>query len=195
MQSVNVMAVTPVFMTALFGTGALCAALAIWALVDWSDAYGPYLLAGSALYLACPVGLTMGYHVPRNDALAGVQPTTGEAAAQWRRYVAEWTRGNHVRVAAGLGAAAAFTGRSISAEPARPGPHRRSRRPARGRAPDLLLAAAAAACLTAALVLHGRAAGSHSAGGASATRSPCGAATAARDNPTAAAGRTCTGAS
>src|SRR5688572_3870371 len=70
MQSINVMAVTPVFMTALFGTGALCIALAVWALADWDDAYGPYLLAGSVLYLAGPIGLTMTYHVPRNDALA-----------------------------------------------------------------------------------------------------------------------------
>lgn len=109
MNSINVMAVTPAFMTALFGTAVACLALAVWALADWHDSHGPWLLAGSALYLAGTIGLTMGYHVPRNNALAAVKPTNHEAEAQWRRYVAEWTRWNHVRVAAALAAAAALT--------------------------------------------------------------------------------------
>jgi uncharacterized membrane protein len=109
MQSINVLAVTPVFMTALFGTAVACVAVAVWALADWHDSYGPWLLAGSALYLVGTIGLTMGYHVPRNNALAAVEPTSGDAEAHWRRYVADWTRLNHVRVAAGLAAAAALT--------------------------------------------------------------------------------------
>jgi uncharacterized membrane protein len=109
MQSINVVAVTPAFMTALFGTAVACVAVAVWALADWDDSYGPYLLAGSALYLVGTIGLTMGYHVPRNNALAKVEPSTPEAASLWTRYLAEWTRWNHVRVAAGLAAAAALT--------------------------------------------------------------------------------------
>jgi uncharacterized membrane protein len=91
MQSINVVAVTPLLMTALFGTAVACAALAVWALADWHDSFGPWLLAGSALYLACPIGLTIGYHVPRHDALHGVEPTNDDAEAHWRRYLAEWT--------------------------------------------------------------------------------------------------------
>jgi uncharacterized membrane protein len=109
MKSINVMAVTPVFMTALFGTGLACAALVVWALADWHDSYGPWLLAGSALYLAGPIGLTMGYHVPRNNALAILEPTGHDAERHWKRYVADWTRWNHIRVAGGLAAAAALT--------------------------------------------------------------------------------------
>jgi uncharacterized membrane protein len=109
MQSINVVAVTPVFMTALFGTAVACVAVAVWALADWHDSFGPWLIAGSALYLAGPIGLTIGYHVPRNDALAAVEPAAPDAEAHWRRYVAEWTRWNHVRVVAGLAAAAALT--------------------------------------------------------------------------------------
>jgi uncharacterized membrane protein len=109
MKSINVTAVTPVFMTALFGTAVACVALAVWALADWDDSYGPYLLAGSALYLLGTIGLTMGYHVPRNNALAAVEPTDHDAEARWNRYSAEWTRMNHVRVAAALAAAAALT--------------------------------------------------------------------------------------
>jgi len=109
MNSINVVAVTPAFMTALFGTAVLCVAVAVWALADWDDSFGPWLLVGSALYLVGTIGLTMGYHVPRNDALAAVQPTDPGADTKWRRYVAEWTRWNHVRAAAGLAAAAALT--------------------------------------------------------------------------------------
>jgi uncharacterized membrane protein len=109
MQSINVQAVTPVFMTALFGTGVACIAVGIWSLVDWNDSYSPWMLAGSALYLAGPIGVTMAYNVPRNDALAAAAPNSAEGAELWKRYVREWTAGNHVRVAAGLAAAAAFT--------------------------------------------------------------------------------------
>ena len=110
MQSINVVAVTPAFMTALFGTAVACVALVVWALVDWHDSFGPYLLAGGALYLTGTNGLTMGYHVPRNNALEAVDPASLDAEAHWRRYVADWTRWNHVRVVAGLAAAAAFAG-------------------------------------------------------------------------------------
>ena len=108
MQSINVMAPTPVFMTALFGTGLACVALAVWALADWNDSYGPWLLAGSALYLAGPVGVTIVYNVPRNNALARVEPASAEAETLWARYLVEWTRANHVRVALGLAASAAL---------------------------------------------------------------------------------------
>jgi uncharacterized membrane protein len=109
MNSINVMAVTPVFMTALFGTAVGCVAVAVWALADWHDSFSPWLLAGGTLYLAGTIGLTMTYHVPRNNALAAVEPTNQDAEAHWRRYVADWTRWNHVRVAAGVAAAAALT--------------------------------------------------------------------------------------
>ena len=44
MQSINVMAPTPVFMTALFGTGLLCAVLAVWGVLTLDEDYGVYLL-------------------------------------------------------------------------------------------------------------------------------------------------------
>jgi uncharacterized membrane protein len=109
MQSINVRAITPAFMTAVFGTGLLAVALGLWALAGWDGSYSPWLLAGSALYLAGPVGVTIAYNVPRNNALARLDAESAEAAAYWERYVVEWTRANHVRVAAGLAAAAALT--------------------------------------------------------------------------------------
>ena len=109
MQSINLVAVTPAFMAALFGTAAACVAVAVWALIDWDEAFGPYLLLGSACYVLGTIGLTIVYHVPRNNALAAVQPQDAEAASRWDRYVTEWTRWNHVRTAASFAAAVVFT--------------------------------------------------------------------------------------
>ena len=109
MQSINLVAVTPAFMAALFGTATACVAVAMWALVDWDDAVGPYLLAASACYLLGTIGLTVAYHVPRNNALAALQPQRDEAAGRWTRYVAEWTRWNHLRATASLAAAVLLT--------------------------------------------------------------------------------------
>jgi uncharacterized membrane protein len=81
----------------------------MWALVDWDDAVGPYLLAGSAVYLLGTIGLTITYHVPRNNALAALSPQRPEAADGWARYVTGWTRWNHLRAAAALAAAALLT--------------------------------------------------------------------------------------
>ncbi len=105
MQAINVTAVTFAFMTALFGTAVLCLAVAAWALADWSDA-SPYLLAGAVVYLAGNIALTMAYNVPRNDALAALDPDDPGSAAYWQRYLREWTAGNHVRTVTGLAAAA-----------------------------------------------------------------------------------------
>jgi uncharacterized membrane protein len=108
MQSMNVMAPTPVFMTALFGTGALSVVLSVWALADWDGSYSPYLLAGSVIYVASADVLTIGYHVPRNNALAKADPQDPDAAAQWTQYDTEWTRMNHLRVIGALAATALF---------------------------------------------------------------------------------------
>jgi uncharacterized membrane protein len=109
MQSINVVAVTPAFMTALFGTAVACVVVAVWALFELDEGFALYLLAGSALYLVGTIGLTMAYHVPRNNALAAVEPISREAVSYWARYLAEWTRWNHVRVAAALTGAALLT--------------------------------------------------------------------------------------
>ena len=98
MQSINVLAVTPVFMTALFGTAALCVALAV---VEPSG----LVLAAAATYLLGVLGVTMAYNVPRNNALARLDADEPGAAAAWERYVREWTGANHVRTLAGIAAA------------------------------------------------------------------------------------------
>ena len=99
MQSINVRAVTPVFMAALFAPAALCVAVAIG---DGSA----LAIAGAAAYLVGPIGTTIAGNVPLNDALARVDAADPRADARWRDYSRRWTRLNHLRVALGIAAAA-----------------------------------------------------------------------------------------
>ncbi len=69
----------------------------------------PYLLVGSALYLVGTIVLTIVYHVPRNEALATMEPRGADAESHWRRYLSGWTAWNHVRTVAALAAAATLT--------------------------------------------------------------------------------------
>jgi uncharacterized membrane protein len=108
MQSINVAAISVAFMLQLFGTALVVAVLAAWAVVEWGEAFAPYLLAGAALYLLGVIGTTAAYNVPRNNALATLEPASPDAAASWARYLREWTAGNHVRTVAGLAATAAL---------------------------------------------------------------------------------------
>jgi uncharacterized membrane protein len=108
MQAINVAALRPVFLWVFTGTAAVCAAVVVGSLVDWDDA-SPYLVVGGLLYLVGSFGLTVGYHVPRNEALDRVEPSSPDAPRHWSRYVREWTMGNHVRGAASLAAAALLT--------------------------------------------------------------------------------------
>jgi uncharacterized membrane protein len=109
MQSVNAAAVSPAFMTALLGTGAASAALAIWSALRWQQPDAPYLLAGGGLYLAGVIAVTAAWHVPRNTALDAVPPDSPGAPRLWDRYRRSWTAGNHVRAATAIAAAAALS--------------------------------------------------------------------------------------
>ena len=107
MQAVNVTAVTPPFMALLFGTALLAAVLLVDAIVRWGEAGAGYQVAGAVLY-GVPIALTGGYHVPRNNALATVDPDAPGTEAAWRRYATEWTRANHLRTAASAASCVMF---------------------------------------------------------------------------------------
>jgi uncharacterized membrane protein len=109
MQAINVSAITPAFMTVLFGTALACGALIVSSLFTWDESSAAYLLAGGALYLICAIGTTAVYHVPRNEALASVDPRGVEAEDSWSRYHSGWTAWNHLRFAGALAASAALT--------------------------------------------------------------------------------------
>jgi uncharacterized membrane protein len=107
MQAINREAPSPLFMTALFGTAAVCVLAAAIAISEWGEAWAAYVLAGSVLYLVCPL-VTVAYHVPRNDALARADAGGATAAATWARWHPAWTRGNHLRTLACLASTIAF---------------------------------------------------------------------------------------
>lgn len=107
MQSINVVAVTPPFMTALFGTALVCAGLAVAALLRLDEPGAVHHLVAGPTYLITIV-LTGVYHVPRNDALAAVDPTAADASAHWSRYFTEWTVANHVRAISPIVAAVLY---------------------------------------------------------------------------------------
>ena len=108
MQAINITVINPLFMTALFGTGLVCLVLVVWGLVDLDEPYAGWLIAGAAIYLIGEIATTGGYHVPRNNALARVDPESEEGARVWQTYLVEWTRMNHVRTVAGLASCALF---------------------------------------------------------------------------------------
>jgi uncharacterized membrane protein len=103
MQSINVMAVTPVFMTALFGTAAACLVVAAGAVNEWRGVTSIYMLAGSLSYVIGAIVVTIACNVPLNNALMTIDPQNGEAV--WLRYLRQWTAWNHVRTVSGLLAA------------------------------------------------------------------------------------------
>lgn len=107
MQSINVAAVGPPLMTALFGTAATAVAVPI---VAWGAGRGRSTLVlvclAGGCYLLGTVGTTVAANVPLNDRLAAATALPADAWTQW---VTAWTHGNHLRTAAALAAAALYT--------------------------------------------------------------------------------------
>ncbi|NJN39038.1 MAG: DUF1772 domain-containing protein [Leptolyngbyaceae cyanobacterium CRU_2_3] len=109
MQSINLTAINPLFMLALFGTAVACLFLGAFALLKWHQPSSVYLLFGSLLYLIGSILVTMVFNVPLNDALVAVKPDSTEGANLWAKYLTNWTFWNHLRTIAALAAAGLLT--------------------------------------------------------------------------------------
>ena len=109
MQSINVVVINVSFMALLFGTAAICLAVGVWSAVTWHRPGSAIALTGVAIYLVGTIGTTIALNVPRNDQLAQVDPTHPASEVIWETYLHEWTRANHLRTAAALGAAVLLT--------------------------------------------------------------------------------------
>ena len=109
MQEINRTVINPWFLGAFLGTAACCLVLGIAALWTWPRPDAVYVGIGSALYLVGTFLVTVALNVPMNDALEVTEPDDREAADAWDDYLLRWTFWNHVRTAAALMGAAAFT--------------------------------------------------------------------------------------
>jgi uncharacterized membrane protein len=109
MQAINIAVLNRVFFTAFFGTGAGCVLLAVSSVFLWSGSDAIYRFVGSLLYLAGTIFVTIAFNVPRNEALASIDPDSASGARLWADYVANWTAWNQVRTIAAVAAAALLT--------------------------------------------------------------------------------------
>jgi uncharacterized membrane protein len=110
MQSINITVINPLFMLALVGTALACIPVGIIGLLSWGEPYAAYLLAGAVLYPLGAIFTTRAFHIPRNDALAVLDPGRADAARYWAHYLVGWTAWNHVRTIVPLAASALLIG-------------------------------------------------------------------------------------
>jgi uncharacterized membrane protein len=109
MQSINVVVLNPVFLGVFVGTAIACLLAMGAALLSWHGLQSVYILIGSALYVIGTFLVTVVFNVPWNNALATVAADDPAGTNVWAQYLVRWTRWNHVRTAAALGAGAMFT--------------------------------------------------------------------------------------
>jgi uncharacterized membrane protein len=76
------------------------------AMLDRSGMQASLLVGGACLYVVGTFGVTIAFNVPRNEALAKLDPESPAAAGQWADYQQAWTSWNHVRTATAVAATA-----------------------------------------------------------------------------------------
>ena len=108
MQGINLSAVRPVFMAALFGTGVACAVLVVRGIQGWGVGPSGLLVAAGLLYVVGTLGVTIAGNVPLNNALAALAPDAAAATGLWSHYRTRWGWWNHLRTASSLGASLLF---------------------------------------------------------------------------------------
>jgi uncharacterized membrane protein len=104
MKSINVVVLNPLFLGVFLGTAVGCVALVISSLLGWEKPGAALVLAGGVLYLVGTLLVTIACNVPRNDALAALDPVGAESSQFWTNYIRVWTAWNHVRTIAAIAA-------------------------------------------------------------------------------------------
>lgn len=97
MQRINEEAPKPPLMLLMFGTAAVCVVLGVRAVGGLGEQAAVMQLVGVGLFLLTVIVTTGVYHVPRNNALAAVDPASPAGVEYWSLYLREWVRMNHVR--------------------------------------------------------------------------------------------------
>lgn len=109
MQSMNITAVRPAFMSVLFGTALVSVVLGVCAVRGWGASWAVPVLVGSVQYLLGAIVLTIAFHVPLNDALAALDPAAPDSAPVWGDYLRRWSLGNQLRWLLPLAASGCLT--------------------------------------------------------------------------------------
>lgn len=104
MKSINVVVLNPLFLSVFLGTAVGCVALVISSMLGWEKPGAALVLAGGVLYLVGTLLVTIACNVPRNNALAALDPVGAESAQFWTNYVRVWTAWNNVRTIAAIAA-------------------------------------------------------------------------------------------
>jgi uncharacterized membrane protein len=105
MNSINVSAVTPMFMSLLFGTAAICALLTVHGIFHWGEPGVRFAFIGSVVFLVGAIAGTMLGNVPRNNALARLDPGGLNSAQLWAEFLSSWTALNHLRTLSSVASA------------------------------------------------------------------------------------------
>jgi uncharacterized membrane protein len=108
MQSINRVAEKPAFVSVFVITGLLGVAMCVSAIWTWDQPGAGLRLAGGLVNTIGSFGLTMAFHVPKNNALAKLDAVGPDAAKKWADYYDAWVPGNHVRALASTVAVVLF---------------------------------------------------------------------------------------
>jgi uncharacterized membrane protein len=101
MQAINVAVANTAFFAGFFGAPVLCLALIGVGLARRDGAAWLGALAG-IVYLLGVFGVTVGFNVPLNEALAVLDPTDPGNAGAMAEYLRTWPTWNHVRTVSGV---------------------------------------------------------------------------------------------
>ncbi len=102
MNAINEVILRSWFMPLFFGSTLLFLLLAAVALLDWSRADAPLLLAAGLLYVGGMFLCTAVFNVPLNNRLAAADSASGDRQQLWSHYYRYWTRWNHLRAICSL---------------------------------------------------------------------------------------------
>ena len=114
MNAINSTILRSLFMPLFFGTTIAGAALAVLAIMRWSEPGAALMLAGGVIYVIGMFLVTVVYNVPLNNELARADPADANTAQLWARYLKDWTFWNHVRTIASTTASALFIAALVS---------------------------------------------------------------------------------
>jgi uncharacterized membrane protein len=109
MRGINVTAVRPPLMVALFGTGLVAAVVAGFAFTGALGAGMWWAVGAAAVYVVGTIGVTAAANVPRNNRLAAAPATEASAlASAWTEFRPGWQSWNHVRTFTSAAACVGF---------------------------------------------------------------------------------------